>query len=122
MPSSKGRDTHGQGGGQTNPPPHPQTPPQNLPSGEFGYFEFVMEVHKSLGILTEAVNGLKETVKEIKTEQKEQTKKIEGINNRIYAALAILALIGFLLQLFGSSINNLISRPPAPPAVQQPTK
>jgi hypothetical protein len=115
MPS---KDTR-QSGAQGNPPRLPQTPPPISSSGDFGYFEFVMEVHKSLGMLTEAVNGLKESVKEIKTEQKEQTKKIEGIGKKIYAALAIITLIGFILGLLAPSINNLFNRSAAPPATQQ---
>jgi hypothetical protein len=115
VPSSKGKD-------QAGTPRYPETPPPTSPSGDFGYFEFVMQVHNSLGMLTEAVTGLKEDVKELKAEQKELTKKIEGINKRIYAAIVILTLAGFLLQLFGSSINSLITRSPAPSAVQQPAK
>lgn len=107
---------------QGSPPDYPATPPPSSSPGDYGYFETVMQLQATMGKLTEAVDGLKEAVKELKAEQKEQTQKIEGISKKIYAVVVILTLIGFLLQLFGSSVNNLFSRPTTPPTVQQPTK
>lgn len=78
-----------------------------------------MNLHAQMGGLKEAVDGLKEDIKELKAEQKEQTKKIEGIGNKVYAALAVIAFIVFLLQLLGPSLNRLIFRPEAPPPAQQ---
>lgn len=122
MPS-KGREQRSSGGEQVTPPRAFDTTPPPPPSGDYTYtVEIVMRMQETMGGLKEAVSELKDSIKEIKTEQKEQTKKLESISNKIYAAVAIIALIGFLLQLFGSSLNNLISRPTTPPTVQQPAK
>lgn len=111
MPSGKGKD-------QVGTPQYPQSAPP--PSGDYSYtLEIVMRMQESMGGLKEAVSELKESVKELKAEQKEQTQKIESISKTIYAAMAIIALVVFLLQLFGPAINNLISSAPAPPAAQQ---
>jgi hypothetical protein len=115
---------------QGSPPDYPATPPPSASPGDFGYFEFVTDVHKSLGMLTEAVSGLKEAVKELKTEQREQGKKIEdelkeqskrinGMGRKIYAGIAIITVLGFILGLLAPSIKNLISRPAATPTTQQ---
>ena len=77
-----------------------------------------MRMQETMGGLKEAVSDLKDSVKELRAEQKEQTQKIESMSKNIYAALAIITLVAFLLQLFGPAINNLFSHQPASPAVQ----
>lgn len=120
---ARGREHRGSGGEQISPPRFPETIPPLTPSADYTYvLDSVMRMQESMGGLKEAVGELKESVKELKAEQKELGKKVDGIDKKIYAAIVIISLVGFLLTLFGPTISNLISRPTPPPAVQQQPK
>lgn len=110
----KGREQRGAGGEQVSPPRYPETtPPPNFPSGDYTYvLEIVMNMQHTMGKLTEAVNGLKEN-------QAEQRKKLDRISHQIYAAIAVLTLIGAVIWFFANSINNLIIHQLSVPAQQQ---
>jgi len=71
-----------------------------------------MNMQHTMGKLTEAVNGLKEN-------QAEQRKKLDRISHQIYAAIAVLTLIGAVIWFFANSINNLIIHQLSVPAQQQ---
>lgn len=101
---ARGKEPRGGGAEQVSPPRYPETTPPNLPSGDYSYvLEIVMNMQNTMGKLTEAVDNLKEN-------QKEQRVKLETIGKQIYAAIAILVLIGGILGFFANSINNLLFR------------
>ncbi len=84
-----------------------------MPSGDYSYtLEIVMNMQNALGKLTEAVDGLK-------TRQAEQGKKLDGIAQKIYAAIVLLALIGAILTFFAKSINDVITNRLLAPTQQQ---
>lgn len=114
--ANKGKEPYGPSGAQGNPPRLPQTPPQNLPSGDYSFvLEIVMHMQETMGRLSEAVDGLKE-------KQTEQGKKLDRLSHQIYAAIVILLLLGGILTFFAGSINSIIVSRLAPPMQQQPTK
>lgn len=115
MPS-KGKDSRVSQGEAQNPPRSLQTPPQNVPSGDYSYvLEIVMHMQETMGRLSEAVDGLKE-------KQTEQGKKLDRLSHQIYAAIVILLLLGGILTFFAGSINGIIVNRLAPPVQQQPAK
>jgi hypothetical protein len=74
-----------------------------------------MEMQKTVGQLTQAVNTLTD-------QQKEQAKKLDAISHKIYAAIAVLVAIGAILTFFAKGINDLIvHRIEAPQSQQQTT-
>jgi len=60
-----------------------------------------MELQKTVGQLTQAVNTLTD-------QQKEQAKKLDGISHKIYAAIVVLLVIGGILTFFAKGINDLL--------------
>lgn len=74
-----------------------------------------MHMERDIGKLMEAVDGLKER-------QSEQGKKLDLIGKQIYAAIALITIIGAVLMFFAKSINDVITSRLIPaPAVQQAT-
>jgi len=68
-----------------------------------------------MGQLTEAVNGLK-------SKQDEQGKKLDSISHKVYAAVAVLVIIGGVITFFAKSINDAITnRLLTPVVIQQPS-
>lgn len=123
MPSG-GREQRGSGGEQVSPPRFPETPPPPTPSGDYSYtLEIVMRMQETMGRLTQSVTDLKESVKELKADQKEHGEKLDGIAKKIYAAVAIIGVVAFFLQLFGPAIVSTLtpSPTPTPTAHQQPS-
>lgn len=97
---NKVKDERGRSSDQVLPTRFAETPP--MPSGDYSYtVEIVMKMQHSLGMLTEAVDTLKE-------KQKEQGAKLDRISHQIYAAIAILVIVGGILTFFAKSINDLI--------------
>jgi len=74
-----------------------------MPSADYSYFEIVMQLHATMGKLTEAVDGLKET-------QKEHSEKLDRLSHQVYAAIVVLTLLGGVLWYFASSINSLVTQ------------
>jgi hypothetical protein len=90
----------------------PETTPI-MPSGDYSYtLEIVMNMQLAIGKLTEAVDRLK-------TDQADQGKKLDSISHKIYAAIAILTLLGMFLGIFGKSIAEIVVNRLVP-AVSQP--
>ncbi len=72
------------------PPTTPQytdTPPTYTQPGDFSYLEIIMAMHGTVAKLTEAVETLK-------TQSKEHGQKLERISHTIYAAAAVVTVIG----------------------------
>lgn len=89
------------------------TPPV-LPSGDYSYtVEIVMAMQHTLGKLSEAVDTLKTT-------QAQQGQKLDGIDKKVYAGIALLAVFGAILTFFANSINDAITTKLLnPPSAQQ---
>lgn len=98
---------------QTTPGSLPPTTPMTYPSTEHNWtLQTVFELQKSVGQMTQAVNTLTE-------QQKELARKVDGISHKVYAAIAILVLIGAILTFFAKGINDIIvHRIEAPPSQQ----
>jgi uncharacterized membrane protein affecting hemolysin expression len=60
-----------------------------------------MELQKTVGQLTQAVNTMTD-------QQKEQGKKLDRISHQMYAALVVILLFGAILTFFAKGINDLI--------------
>lgn len=93
MPS---RDNPKESGRETTPQRFPETTPQVYPGSDYSFtLQAVLELQKSVGQLQEAVGTLKE-------QAKQHGDKLEKIAQRIYAATAVLivlgTIIGFLLN------------------------
>lgn len=74
-----------------------------------------MSMHDSMGQLKESVN-------ELKRKQDEQGKKLDAISHKVYAAVAIVLVLGGILTFFAKSINDAITnRLSTPVYIQQPT-
>jgi hypothetical protein len=77
-----------------------------------------MHMRQSIGALTEAVSGLKES----RTQQNQKLDKISEdiseIKTKIYAAVAIVLLVGGLLGIFGKPIVDTIFNRLSPPPAQ----
>jgi hypothetical protein len=115
MPNRPTKDKAQQGPGiETTPTRLPETTPPIMPSGDYSYtVEIVMHMQRDLGKLSEAVEGLKER-------QSEQGHKLDVIGKQIYAAIALITIIGAILMFFAKSINDVITnRLFPPPTVQQ---
>lgn len=99
----RGKDQRASEGEQASPTRFPETTPQMLPSGDYSYtLEIVMKTQLSIGKLIEAVDGLKST-------QKEQAAKLDRISHQIYAAIAVVVIVGTVIGFFAKSINDLIT-------------
>ncbi len=78
------------------------TPPTTYPGSDYSFtLQTVMELQKTVGQLTQAVNTLTD-------QQKEQAKKLDGISHKIYAAIVVLLVIGGILTFFAKGINDLL--------------
>jgi hypothetical protein len=78
-------------------------PSSYYPASDYSFtLQAVMEMQKTVGQLTQAVQTLQE-------QQKSFSQKLDRISHQIYAALAILLLIGGLLTFFAKSINDVIT-------------
>jgi hypothetical protein len=93
-------------GKQSQPDVFPTTTPLTFQSGGSTDYSFVlptlMEIQRGIGKLDEAVNTLK-------SKADEQGKKLEGIDRKIYAAIAILAVCGAVLGfLINKGVDLLI--------------
>jgi hypothetical protein len=98
---------------ETHPTQFPETTPPIMPSGDYSYtVEIVMRMQHDLGKLTEAVSGLKER-------QAEQGHKLDTIGKQIYAAIALITVIGAILMFFAKSINDVITNRLFPAPVTQ---
>lgn len=108
----KGKEHQGSPTEPTNPTQFAETPPP-LSSGDYSFLEIVMAMQHAMGQLTEAVNGLK-------SKQEEQGRKLEAISHKVYAAVAIVLVLGAILTFFAKSINDTITnRLLAPVYLQQ---
>jgi hypothetical protein len=98
------------------PPPgrFAETTPPFTPSGDYTYvLETVMSMQNSMGKLEEAVGTLK-------TAQAQQGQKLDSIDKKVYAAIAVVVVFGSILTFFANSINmTLTNRIITPPAQQQ---
>jgi hypothetical protein len=102
------------GGGsqrQSTPGALPSTNPISYPSTEHNWtLQTVFELQKTVGQLTQAVSTLT-------GQQGEFSKKLDRISHQIYAAIAIIVLIGAVLTFFSKGINDIIvhtlENPPA---------
>ena len=77
-----------------------------------------MHMRQSIGELTEAVRGLKES----RTEQNKKldtiNEKLEKISSKIYAAIVVIMVAGALLGIFGKAIVEVIGNRVFPPSIQ----
>ena len=84
-----------------------------MPSGDYTYvLETVMSMQHTMGKLTEAVESLK-------TKQSQQGEKLDGIDKKIYAAIALVAVFGAILTFFAKSINDAVTSRFLTPSFQQ---
>ena len=83
-----------------------------MSSGDYSFLEIVMAMQHSIGQLTEAVNGLK-------TKQDEQGRKLDSISHKVYAAVAIVLVLGAILTFFAKSVNDAITNRLLAPVAQQ---
>src|SRR2546423_1433280 len=98
--SEKGKPTGGQ---KSTPIDLPSTNPPAYPGTEHNWtLQTVFELQKSVGQLTQAVTTLTE-------QQKGFAAKLDKISHQVYAALAILILIGAVIGFFSKSINDYIT-------------
>src|ERR1039458_253719 len=89
-------------GKQSTPEVLPSTNPISYPSTEHNWtLQTVFELQKSVGQLTQAVSTLTD-------QQKEFSAKLDRISHQMYAAIAILLLIGAILTFFSKGINDII--------------
>lgn len=87
-----------QGPGVETTPRFPETTPPLTPSSDYTYvLDAVMRMKESLGELKEAVGGLKESRSEQNKKLDKISDKLENINRRVYAAIAMISLAGALL-------------------------
>ena len=66
-----------------------------------------------------AIGKLEEAVGTLKTTQSDQGKKLEGIDKRIYAAIAVIVVFGSVLTFFANSINTALTNHFIAPNIQQ---
>lgn len=100
---------------ESTPPRLPDTTPQVYPGQNYDFIlQSVFEMQKTLGQVTQAVNTLTE-------QQKTFASKLEKISHQVYAAIAILVLVGAILTFFAKGINDFIlHRIEAPTTQSQP--
>jgi hypothetical protein len=99
----------------TTPSKYAQAPPQVLPQ-DFSYLEIVMELQKSMAQMGEKLNALAEA-------SKENDAKLDRISHQVFAAKAVLYVVGGMTAIAGSvigflikeAVDYLINRPIAPP-------
>ena len=88
---------------ESSPEPYPVTPPPGFRADDHSWMlQTIMELGKSTGQLTQAVNTLTE-------QSKEQGKKIDKISHRMYAATAVLTALGAILYFFLDKMWSQIS-------------
>jgi len=71
----------------------------------------VFDMQKTVGQLTQAVNTLTD-------QQKTLSEKIDKISHKIYAAIAVLVLIGAIFSYFAKTVNDIITHRIEAPIVQ----
>ncbi len=89
--------------GGEEPPRFAETTPPRYPGSSYDFtLQLVVEMQKSIGQLQEAVGTLKE-------ESKHQGEKLDKINLKIYAATAVLVVVGTILSfLVNKGVDLLI--------------
>ena len=113
MPSKPTHREREQGPGVESTPRIPEGTPPFSPSADYTWvLETVMTMHNSMGKLEEAVVTLKTT-------QTQQGLKLDGIDKKIYAAIAVIVVFGSILTFFANSINSALSNRISPPVQQQ---
>lgn len=98
-------------GSRSTPGSLPPSSPLAYPSSEHNWtLQTVFELQKTIGQLTQAVSTLTD-------QQKGFSAKLDRISHQMYAAVAILLLIGGILTFFSKGINDIIvhslEHPPA---------
>jgi len=109
--ADKGR----QGDNPRSTPPinRPTTPPISYPGTEHNWtLQTVFELQKTVGQLTQAVTTLTD-------QQKQFSTKLDRISHQIYAALAIILLVGAILTFFSKGINDMLVHYYLNPPTQQ---
>lgn len=98
---AKGLERVGSTGEQ--PPRFPETTPPHYPGSDYSFtLQAVLELQKSVGQLQEAVGTLKE-------QGKQHAEKLDKLNLRIYAATAVLVVLGTILGfLLNKGVDLLI--------------
>ena len=95
------------------PEHYPVTPPPGFRADDHSWvLQTIMELQKSTGQLSQAVNTLTE-------QSKEQGKKLDSISHRVYAAAAVVTTIGGILYFFlnrmWDQVASALERIPIPP-------
>jgi hypothetical protein len=113
LPNKPPKREREQGPGIESTPRFPETTPPLAPSADYTWvLETVMTMHNSMGKLEEAVDNLKTT-------QTQQGLKLDGIDKKIYAAIAVIVVFGSILTFFANSINSALSNRISPTVQQQ---
>ena len=83
----------------------PQTnPPGSYPMADYSFtLQAVMDLQKTVGQLTEAVNSLKNTIEKQDSRFNRIEEKLSGVTHKLYAAGVVLAI---LLALGGFIVNK----------------
>lgn len=95
-----------------SPDQFPVPPPPGFRADDHSWvLQTVMEIQKSMGQLTQAVTTLTE-------QSKDQREKLDSISHRVYAAAAVLTVLGailyfFLDRMWGQILQVLQSLPKA---------
>ena len=98
---------------EASPEPFPVPPPPGFTADDHSWvLQTIMELGKSNGQLIQAVNTLTD-------QSKEQSKKLDSISHRVYAAGVVLVVIGgilyFILDRMWDQIVSALARIPVPP-------
>jgi hypothetical protein len=83
---------------ESSPGSLPESTPPRYPMTDYSFtLQVVMELQKSVGALTEAVNTLK-------VQGEKHATKLDSISHRIYAFGAIIAIVAFVANIFAPSL------------------
>ena len=98
----------------SSPDSYPVTPPPGFRADDHSWvLQTIMELQKSTGQLTQAVNTLTD-------QSKQQGKKLDSISHRVYAAAAVVTTIGgilyFVVSRMWDQVASALARIPIPPA------
>ena len=98
---------------ESSPEKYPVNPPPGFKADDHSWvLQTVMELQKSTGQLTQAVKTLTD-------QSKEQGKKLDSISHRVYAATAVVTVIGgilyFVLNRMWDQIASALAKIPIPP-------
>jgi hypothetical protein len=100
---------------ESGPPRMPSgNPPIHASSADYSLatMQVVMEMQKTLGGLTQAVNTLTD-------QHKDQAAKLNKIEKQIYAFIAIVFVLGAILTFFSKFTNDWLFHKTQTPAAQQ---